>query len=83
MIVLQEVAITIDSWTALEHPDAWLVVIQEIDSDYHHGGGFSVSYLVHDYPLYLDCLEASNMEEAKAEAKEVVIRDLTEMQKAT
>jgi len=78
--ILQQVVIEIASFTRLEHPDAWSIVIQEIDSDYQHGGGFSVSYLLHDYPEYLDCLVASDMQEAKAEAIALVIQDLGRLQ---
>ncbi len=80
MNILQQVVIEIASFTRLEHPDAWSIVIQEIDSDYQHSGGFSVSYLQHDYPQYLDCLVASDMREAKAEAKELVIQDLARLE---
>ena len=83
MIVTREVVLEISSFTKLEHPWAGWVVVQEVASDFYHGGGWHVSYVLGDYPDHLTNLMAQTENEAVTEAIQEVIADLKPQQKTS
>ena len=86
MIVTREIVLPISSFTKLEHPWAGEIVVQEVASDFHHGGGWHVSYVLGDYPDWLTDLEVSldcTEQEAVTEAIREVIEDLKLRQKTS